>query len=90
LRKPTARCAQPAGRLCRFEIPPDFVVGWGLDYAERYRNLRGVYGSFSPETTSEAASPKGIPAEAGINSGQRLVSETINYARPSSFFRKNS
>ena len=26
-----------------FDIPPDFVVGWGMDYAERYRNLRGVY-----------------------------------------------
>ena len=22
-----------------FDIPPDFVVGYGLDYAERYRNL---------------------------------------------------
>lgn len=26
-----------------FEIPDRFVVGCGLDYAERYRNLRGVY-----------------------------------------------
>ncbi len=24
-----------------FRIPDEFVVGYGLDYAERYRNLRG-------------------------------------------------
>jgi hypoxanthine phosphoribosyltransferase len=26
-----------------FEIPSDFVVGYGLDNAQRYRNLRAVY-----------------------------------------------
>jgi hypoxanthine phosphoribosyltransferase len=26
-------------RYVGFDIPPDFVVGYGLDYAERYRNL---------------------------------------------------
>jgi hypoxanthine phosphoribosyltransferase len=25
-----------------FDIANDFVVGFGLDYAESYRNLRGV------------------------------------------------
>ena len=25
-----------------FDIPNQFVVGYGLDYAERYRNLRDV------------------------------------------------
>ncbi|HTW97517.1 MAG TPA: hypoxanthine phosphoribosyltransferase, partial [Acidimicrobiales bacterium] len=29
-------------RYVGFEIPPDFVVGYGLDYAERYRNLPDV------------------------------------------------
>jgi hypoxanthine phosphoribosyltransferase len=30
-------------RYVGFHIPPDFVVGYGLDIGERYRNLRGVH-----------------------------------------------
>ena len=30
-------------RYVGFTIPPSFVVGYGLDVAERYRNLEGVY-----------------------------------------------
>ena len=30
-------------RYVGFRIPPDFVVGYGLDVAERYRNLRDLH-----------------------------------------------
>jgi hypoxanthine phosphoribosyltransferase len=30
-------------RYVGFVIPPEFVVGYGLDVAERFRNLRGVH-----------------------------------------------
>ncbi|MGO9854046.1 MAG: hypoxanthine phosphoribosyltransferase [Acidimicrobiales bacterium] len=30
-------------RYIGFTIPPEFVVGYGLDVNERYRNLRGVH-----------------------------------------------
>ena len=26
-----------------FDIPDEFVVGYGMDYAERYRNLPGIH-----------------------------------------------
>ena len=42
LRKPEAAKVEVDVRYVGFEIPPEFVVGYGLDYAEKYRNLRGV------------------------------------------------
>ena len=36
--------AQPVAiRYKGFDIPDQFVVGYGMDYAEQYRNLPGVY-----------------------------------------------
>jgi hypoxanthine phosphoribosyltransferase len=42
LRKPEAAKVEIDARYVGFEIPNEFVVGYGLDYAERYRNLRDV------------------------------------------------
>ncbi|MGX1793065.1 hypoxanthine phosphoribosyltransferase [Microbacterium sp. NPDC055312] len=42
LRKPEAAKVQIDCRYVGFDIPNEFVVGYGLDYAESYRNLRDV------------------------------------------------
>ena len=41
-RKPEAAKVQVDCRYVGFDIPNEFVVGYGLDYAEKYRNLRDV------------------------------------------------
>ena len=45
LRKPEAAKVEVDVKYVGFDIPNEFVVGYGLDYAERYRNLRGVGGA---------------------------------------------
>ncbi|HTL40799.1 MAG TPA: hypoxanthine phosphoribosyltransferase [Pseudolysinimonas sp.] len=42
LRKPEAAKVEIDVKYVGFDIPTDFVVGYGLDYAEKYRNLRDV------------------------------------------------
>ena len=48
LNKPARRVANVQADYAGFEIPDLFVVGYGLDYAERYRNLPFV-GVLKPE-----------------------------------------
>ena len=47
LRKPEAAKVKVDVRYVGFDIPNEFVVGYGLDYAEKYRNLRFV-GTLAP------------------------------------------
>ena len=47
LRKPHAAQVPVTVRYVGFDIPNEFVVGYGLDYAERYRNLPFV-GTLAP------------------------------------------
>lgn len=39
-------------RYVGFHIPPDFVVGYGLDAGERYRNLSDVYVYRGPDSSN--------------------------------------
>lgn len=51
LRKPDVQKVNVNPRYIGFDIPNEFVVGYGLDYAERYRNLRCV-GTLAPHVYS--------------------------------------
>ena len=48
LDKPSRRKADVRARYVGFEVPDAFVVGYGLDYAEKYRNLPYI-GILKPE-----------------------------------------
>ncbi len=43
LSKPEKREVEVNIKYIGKEIPPDFVIGYGLDYAEKGRNLRNIY-----------------------------------------------
>lgn len=48
LDKPEGRTANIKADMIGFEVPNEFVVGYGLDYRERYRNLPYI-GILKPE-----------------------------------------
>ncbi|MBA2177011.1 hypoxanthine phosphoribosyltransferase [Halobacillus locisalis] len=48
LDKPTGRSANIKADTIGFEVPDEFVVGYGLDYEEKYRNLPYI-GVLKPE-----------------------------------------
>jgi hypoxanthine phosphoribosyltransferase len=47
LRKPEAQRMSVEVQYVGFDIPNEFVVGYGLDFNERYRNLRSI-GTLAP------------------------------------------
>ena len=51
LDKPARRKADVQAKYAGFEVPDAFVVGYGLDYAEKYRNLPFI-GVLKPEIYS--------------------------------------
>lgn len=53
LHKPDAAKITVPLRYVGFEIPNEFVVGYGLDFAERYRNLR-VVGTLAPHVYGQS------------------------------------
>jgi len=53
-RKPAAVRSAPPLKYVGFDIPSEFVVGYGLDYAERYREIPFV-GVLKPEIYSRPA-----------------------------------
>jgi hypoxanthine phosphoribosyltransferase len=42
LRKPDAIKIPVEAKYVGFDIPNEFVIGYGLDYAQKYRNLRSI------------------------------------------------
>ena len=51
LRKPEAQTMPVPVKYVGWDIPNEFVVGYGLDYKEKYRNLRDI-GTLSPTVYS--------------------------------------
>jgi len=51
LRKPEAQRMAVDVKYVGYDIPNEFVIGYGLDYSEKYRNLRSI-GTLAPHVYS--------------------------------------
>lgn len=60
LDKPSRRLTPVRADYIGFSIPNEFVVGYGLDYAERYRNLLDVGVLTLPNPKSSPESPAAV------------------------------
>jgi hypoxanthine phosphoribosyltransferase len=58
LRKPDAAKIDVGVKYVGFDIPNEFVIGYGLDYAEKYRNLPFV-GTLAPHVYGGGNNPGG-------------------------------
>ena len=74
LTKPARRKVELPTRYVGFEIPDRFVVGYGLDYAERHRNLPFVAALEQLARRQGArAQARGQPAESAGDDGFSMV-----------------
>jgi hypoxanthine phosphoribosyltransferase len=60
LDKPSRRRVQVKADYLGFQVPDEFVVGYGLDYAQRYRNLPFI-GVLKPEIYGGKDTPPDTP-----------------------------
>ena len=91
LTKPSRREVELPVRYVGFEVPDVFVVGYGLDYAERYRNLSasprcGPRCTARPEVAGAAwagrRNPAPLPVRPGEPSHPGGSIEPRSWARP--------
>ncbi len=74
LRKPDAVGADVEAAYVGFDIGNEFVIGYGLDYAERYRNLPFI-GTLAPHVYGETRSGDASPDRPPMGDGNRTRDE---------------
>jgi hypoxanthine phosphoribosyltransferase len=80
LDKPDRRVTKVHADYTGFQIPNEFVVGYGLDYAERYRNLLDVGILLLPEAVADEKSGAPISAKHSVKQAAKLIVQGKGYA----------